>query len=192
MPRRHLSSGKALRLTRDVRKVTTTTVLGWFVAFRNGVFSRPLPASEVRSLCTDIFGTSWKLNLSHLKRWLTLAGLANASGCDEDTGKMTSSTNAQLFLSLCRRWGWPHTYESLHTAFLHALENLDVPPAARVSIARLAQSVSLEDTPGNACKVVCAAETLLFGSATNSFQHDIDVTESSLQSRLLRHHTFRA
>ena len=195
VPRRWLSSGKCLKPTRDVRGVTPATVLDWFAEFRKSGIADVLSREGVYELLQGVFPKSWRLNYSHFFRWLSLVGLAKEK-CDYEavTGaavQMTSSTNGNLFLQLCRGLGNRHSYESLHTAFLKELAALKVDAAAKKKLALLCTKVALDDSPGNMCKAVCALETFLFGEASNATSYRLAVGPSPLQAAITRRYVFR-
>ncbi|CAK0856401.1 unnamed protein product [Prorocentrum cordatum] len=83
VPRRCLKSGSCLVPTRDVNKITSSTVLGFFKAFRGASYELPLTRQGVIDLVAQVFPRSWRLNVSHFLRWLALLGFATSAASDE-------------------------------------------------------------------------------------------------------------
>ena len=168
-------------------------MLNWLRAFRAQQPSSSLTRAQVHDLVSGIFDNSWKLNLSHFLRWLTLCGLVRTGDdADVDAPGLASSTNANCFLRLCKAWQWKHTFESLHASCLEHLRKLETTQANYDKLIALAANIAVEDTPGNACKAICCAETFLYGGSTNAPSHTLVVSPSALGRALVSKFTFHA
>ena len=193
-PRRVLGSGKSLRPTTDVAQVTADTLLSWFRKLRSAGYSSPLNTSQIRDMLRLVLPNGWKLNDSHFRVWLQQLGLSCVQQVDEDdeSDPLVSSTNGAMYLALCRLWGWPHSYESLHESCQEALLSLQVSLADGQQLRSVMQNLKPEDTPGNVCKLISCMQTWLYGVATNETSHDVSVGPSSLQESLKQAVRFRS